>query len=59
VNLVIFAEKPVAVLRPPLLCRLVNKELYGAEVSMDRIRIGYPAGYLQFFGSGLDLDNHF
>jgi len=56
---VIFAEKPVAVLRPPLLCRLVNKELYGAEVSMDRIRIGYPAGYLQFFGSGLDLDNHF
>ena len=29
------------------------------EVSMDRIKIGYPAGYLCFFGSGLDLDIHF
>jgi len=28
-------------------------------VSMDRIRIGYPAGTCDFFGSGLDLDIHF
>jgi len=26
---------------------------------MDRIRIGYAAGYLPFFGSGLDLDIYF
>jgi len=31
----------------------------GEQLSMDRIRIGYPAGYLRFLGSGLDLDIHF
>jgi len=30
-----------------------------AEVSVDRIRFGCPAGYLRFFGSGLDLDIYF
>jgi len=30
-----------------------------SEVSKDRMRIGYPAGYLQFFGSGTDLDIYF
>ena len=29
------------------------------EVSMDSIRIGYSAGYLRFFGLGLDLDIYF
>jgi len=26
---------------------------------MDRIKIGYPAGYLRFFESGLDLNIYF
>jgi len=30
-----------------------------SEVSMDMTRIGYPAGYLRFFGSELNLDIHF
>jgi len=33
--------------------------MHAAEVSMDRIRIGYPPRYLRFFGSGLDLDPFF
>ena len=33
--------------------------MYIPEVSTDRIKIGYPAGYLGFFRSGLDLDIHF
>jgi len=36
-----------------------NSYTYIAKVRMDRIRIGYPAGYLPFFGSGLDLDIYF
>jgi len=27
----------------------VVREVFKPEVSMDRIRIGYPAGYLRFF----------
>jgi len=31
------------------LCTAVSLVAYTPEVSMDRIRIGYPAGYLRIF----------
>jgi len=57
----IFAEKQVLfeICGPMQSQQSSNEREYVTEVNMDSIRIGCPAGYLRFFGSGLDLDIYF
>jgi len=51
-----FADMNIYDIILSLTCDVTNTTVYLAEMIMDRIRSGYPAGYSWFFGSGFDLD---